>query len=86
MDSTLKRRGNERFHVVSTWNPRGMFVGLLLRIEVMIIYISIEEDIVTETSLDKIFGNYRQVLSFSLNSKVIISNELSSIQSCGMTM
>ena len=55
MDSTLKRRGNKRFHVVSTWNPRGMFVGLLLRIEVMIIYISIEEDIVTETSLDNIW-------------------------------
>ena len=27
MDSTSKRRGNGRFHVVSTWNPRGMFVG-----------------------------------------------------------
>ena len=25
--STLKRRGNGRFHVVSTWNPRGVFVG-----------------------------------------------------------
>ena len=25
--STLKRRGNERFHVVSTWNTRGVFVG-----------------------------------------------------------
>ena len=55
MDSTLKRCGNERFHVVSTWNPRGMFAGLLLRIETMIIYLSIEEDIVTETSLDNIW-------------------------------
>ena len=27
--STLKRRGNERFHVVSTWNKRGVFVGTL---------------------------------------------------------
>ena len=27
MDSTLKRRGNGRFHVVSTWNPREVFVG-----------------------------------------------------------
>ena len=27
MDSTLKRRGNDRFHVVSTWNLRGVFVG-----------------------------------------------------------
>ena len=27
MDSTLKRRGNGCFHVVSMWNPRGMFVG-----------------------------------------------------------
>ena len=27
--STLKRRGNERFHVVSTWNTRGVFVGTL---------------------------------------------------------
>ena len=24
---TLKRRGNGRFRVVSTWNTRGMFVG-----------------------------------------------------------
>ena len=28
VDSTLKRRGNDRFHVVSTWNPRGVFVGI----------------------------------------------------------
>ena len=27
MDSTLKRRGNGRFYVVSTWNPRGVFLG-----------------------------------------------------------
>ena len=27
VDSTLKQRGNGRFHVVSTWNPRGVFVG-----------------------------------------------------------
>ena len=26
--STLKRRGNNRFHVVSTWKTRGVFVGL----------------------------------------------------------
>ena len=26
VDSTLKRRGNGRSHVVSTWNPRGVFV------------------------------------------------------------
>ena len=32
VDSTLKRRGNGRFHVVSTWNPRGVFVGLLVLI------------------------------------------------------
>ena len=25
VDSTLKRRGNGRFHVVSTWNRRGVF-------------------------------------------------------------
>ena len=30
VDSTLKRHGNDRFHVVSTWNPRGVFVGYLL--------------------------------------------------------
>ena len=24
VDSTLKRRGNDRFHVVSTWNPRSV--------------------------------------------------------------
>ena len=27
VNSTLKRRGNGRFHVFSTWNPRGVFVG-----------------------------------------------------------
>ena len=32
VDSTLKRRGNGRFHVVSTCNPRGVFVGLLVLI------------------------------------------------------
>ena len=25
--STLKRRGKDRFHVISTWNTRGVFVG-----------------------------------------------------------
>ena len=27
VDSTLKRLGNDRFHVVSPWNPRGVFIG-----------------------------------------------------------
>ena len=27
MYSTLKRRGNHRFHVASTWNTRDVFVG-----------------------------------------------------------
>ena len=27
VNSTLKRRGNGRSHVISTWNPRGVFVG-----------------------------------------------------------
>ena len=33
VDSTLKPRENGRFHVVSTWNPRGVFVGLLLKMQ-----------------------------------------------------
>ena len=28
--STLKRRGNGRFHVVSTWNTREVFVGMYM--------------------------------------------------------
>ena len=28
--ATFKRRGNNRFHVVSTWNTRGVFVGYFL--------------------------------------------------------
>ena len=32
MYSTLKRRGNHRFHVVSTWNTRDVFVRIYLRI------------------------------------------------------
>ena len=27
VDSTLKRRGSDPFHVVLTWNPRGVFIG-----------------------------------------------------------
>ena len=30
VDSTLKRRGNSGFQVVSTWNLRGVFVGKVL--------------------------------------------------------
>ena len=29
VDSTLKRRGNGRFHVASTQNPRGVFVAII---------------------------------------------------------
>ena len=25
----VERRGNGRFHVISTWNPRGVFVGIV---------------------------------------------------------
>ena len=32
VNSTLKRRGNDRFHVVSTWNTRGVFVGTIQKI------------------------------------------------------
>ena len=31
VDSTLKLRGNGRFHVAMTWNPRGVFVGRVHR-------------------------------------------------------
>ena len=31
VDSTLKRRGNGHFHVVSSWNPRGVFVGNMIK-------------------------------------------------------
>ena len=31
--STLKRLGNVRFHVVSTWNPRGVFAGKVYNIK-----------------------------------------------------
>ena len=30
MRSTLKQRENGRFHVVSTWNTRGVFLGLMV--------------------------------------------------------
>ena len=29
VESTFKRRGNGRFHVASTWNPRGVFVAII---------------------------------------------------------
>ena len=34
--STLKRRGNSCFHVVSTWNTSGMFVGRLQEFTIII--------------------------------------------------
>ena len=37
VDSTLKRRGNGRFHVISTWNPREVFVGKDLTFRYIII-------------------------------------------------
>ena len=30
MHFTLKQRGNDRFYVVSMWNTRGVFVGMVL--------------------------------------------------------
>ena len=30
VDSMLKRRGNGRFHFVSTWNTHSVFVGMML--------------------------------------------------------
>ena len=32
MDSTLKRRENDRFDIVSRWNPRGVFVWLMVEV------------------------------------------------------
>ena len=36
--STLERRGNDRFHVVSTWNPHGVFVGLQVTSSLILIF------------------------------------------------
>ena len=33
--SILKRRGNSHFHVVLTWNPGGVFVGLPFRLWIL---------------------------------------------------
>ena len=38
--STLERRGNDRFHVVSTWNPHGVFVGLQVTSSLILIFTS----------------------------------------------
>ena len=35
--SMLKRRGNSHFHVVSTWNPGGVFVGLPCRLWILVL-------------------------------------------------
>ena len=37
MYSTLKRSGNEGFHVVSTWNIRAVFVGNVIAINTFLI-------------------------------------------------
>ena len=33
--STLKWRVNDRFHIISTWNTRGVFVGLKEKIQLI---------------------------------------------------
>ena len=33
--STLKRRGNDRFNIVSTWNTQGVFVGWNITVSVI---------------------------------------------------
>ena len=35
MDSTLKRRGNGRFHIVSMWNSRGVFLGDMVKLHAL---------------------------------------------------
>ena len=35
-DSVFRRRGNDRFHVVSTWNTRGVFVCLPVDIAIFL--------------------------------------------------
>ena len=37
VDSMLKRRGNDRFLIVSTWNPRGVFAGKLQMVSLLYI-------------------------------------------------
>ena len=36
--STQKRRGNVRFHVVSAWNTRGVFVGIFVVFAIAIFF------------------------------------------------
>ena len=45
VNSTLKRRGKDRFHVVSTWSPRDVFVGLAYWTLILLKYIDFEFDI-----------------------------------------
>ena len=49
---TLKRRGNGRFHVFSTWNTRDVFVGMLL---------SLTKSPVHKCSLKKLFWKMSQI-------------------------
>ena len=51
VDSTLKRRGNDSFHVVSIWNPRGVFVGFF--------YNRLEDDEFSDTYKLKPFINFQ---------------------------
>ena len=52
--STLKRRGNDRFHVVSRWNPRDVFVGFFF-IPGFVVYIQDTSAIWAEISLTNNF-------------------------------
>ena len=58
--STLKRRGNDRFHVVSRWNPRDVFVGFFF-IPGFVVYIQDTSAIWADDFINKQFCSSRQV-------------------------
>ena len=71
MYSTLNRRGNGRFHVVLTWNTRGVFVGCS-------IYYRSHKRKKKRPDVDSIF-NHSIMLIELMNQKIISNKKTSSV-------
>ena len=74
VDSTLKRRGNDRFHVISTRNPRGVFVGEFLQLQMKQTLSSVQKNPCITVIADK------KIISLFCLSGVLCSPPQSSVQ------
>ena len=57
---TLKRRGKDSFHVLLTWNTRGVFVGYTLTLEkVYALFFSLAQQMPMKNNTSKIKNKFK---------------------------